>query len=154
MNQNQPLNAWEGVSPNEGLKTCRRSARIASVSSHRRPQTSSANVVSPVEADKPPIPQPYLSQRCGTPTDSYPQITPNRESRSHEDVVNLGTNEEDLSSVDTLSKSGMEEDSNSDITVSSGKGAFSQLKAVNEDLKSESHYYRLMAEITMKTAAL
>jgi hypothetical protein len=153
MNQNQPLKAWEGVSPNEGVKT-RRSTRIASVSSYRRPQTSSANVVSPVEANKNPVPQPYLSQRGGTPADRYPQNTPNRESCSNEDAFNLGTNGEDFSFFDTLSESGMEEDSGSDITMTSGKEAIGQLRAVNEDLKSESHYYRLMAEITMKTAAL
>jgi hypothetical protein len=66
MNQNQPLHAWEGVNTRRG------SARIASASSHSRPHTSSANVVSPVEANKNPVPQPYESQRCGTPADRYP----------------------------------------------------------------------------------
>jgi hypothetical protein len=45
-------------------------------------------------------------------------------------------------------------DSNSEIIMTSGQEAIDQLKAINEDLKSESKYHRLMAEITMKTAAV
>lgn len=39
----------------------------------------------------------------------------------------------------------------SDITAHSGQEAIDQLKAINEDLRSEGNYYRLMAEIALKT---
>ncbi len=55
---------------------------------------------------------------------------------------------------DNSSDSDTQEDSSSDIPMASREEEIDWLKAVNADLKSESKYYRLMAEITMKTAAL
>ena len=57
-------------------------------------------------------------------------------------------------SEDNFLDSDMEEDVSSDITATSGQEAIDQLRAVNEDLRSENKYYRLMSEITMKTVAL
>ena len=60
----------------------------------------------------------------------------------------------DNQSSDSDSDSDTDENSSSDVTATQGQEAINQLMAVNEDLKSESKYYRLMAEITMKTAAI
>lgn len=50
--------------------------------------------------------------------------------------------------------SDMEEDSSSEATAMPQQQEIDELKAANEDLRSENQYYRLMSEITMKTAAL
>ena len=74
------------------------------------------------------------------------QILP---TQSHPRTINNFLNVHDQSS-----DSDMDEDSRSDITATHGQEAINQLKAVNEDLRSESNYYGLMAEIRMKTAAV
>jgi hypothetical protein len=54
----------------------------------------------------------------------------------------------------TLPEADMEVDSSSDITVAAGQEAVNQLRALNSDLRAENSYYRLMAEIAMKTSSL
>jgi hypothetical protein len=116
INKARPLEAWEGISPNEGVKTRRRSAKMEAASSESR--SSGASGASHDKENYSVIAQPSLSKEGGgtalqlqnsgqgrklkgglhtTQPRNQPYVTPEWQSLPMEDVVT--PTEKDASSI-------------------------------------------------------
>lgn len=79
---------------------------------------------------------------------------PSNQTTSMSTGMEIAVNEEAIPANNPDHDNEVEESSGSDVTMNDGEEALMQLRAANEDLQSERQYYRLMAEIAMKSAAV